>query len=172
VKMANLPGEVSAPKLQQPAAEGPNLKIAIFPMYISGPQTAQRRLMKGINIAIDTSDMFKEVFSTYEVENRPDIGLIEEGVQKKELWKRKSLFTTPEPNMEVVCEEAKKLGVDAVLAVFAEADRNEFSQTAYVINPSKKKVYSGKSTLRPRSRETNDFYKMISKVLDDYRKDR
>ena len=50
--------------------------------------------MKGIQIGIDTSDLFKEEYSFYEVENRPDVKRIEGELQKKELWKRMTIGWT------------------------------------------------------------------------------
>lgn len=175
-RVASLPKDIARLEPPKPAPLESGLKLAIFPMYISEPRHQDRirpGLLKNILVMLDTADMFREVLSSYDIENRPDIQILGKDLLQKQTWKRKGFFSKLEPNMDLICEEGKKLGVDAVFALFVDIDRNNTQYTAYLINVGKRKAYSSGGN-HPRRSTTSGYEirKITQKTLDDYRKDR
>ncbi len=72
--------------------------------------------------------------------------------------------------MDVICEEAKKLGVDVVLTLYLDLDRNYLNATAFVVNASKKKAYA----MEGRAAKGDYFTipNMLKRVFESYGKDR
>ena len=175
-RMASLPKEIARPEPPKSAPAESGLKLAIFPMYISGSKQQDKirsGSLKNILVMFDTADMFREVLSPYDVANRPDIQILGKDLLQKEIWIRKGVFSNFEPNMDLICKEGKKLGADAVFALFVDVDRYNVKYNAYLINVGKRKAYSGGgSHLRRSGTSGYEIRKITQKTLDDYRKDR
>jgi len=172
VKIANLPTEVPKPRLMIEPSQEPHLKIAILPFHGPGSQW-QDNYVKFLQMSLDRSDLFSEVYAFFKLENRPDIRPLQKNLEKGELWNRKNLFSNPEPNIAAMCEEAKKAGADAVLAVYVDAPSQGvryFTSRVHVINVSKKKSYSAETTLEA-GRAGNPFQKLMGEALRAYRND-
>jgi hypothetical protein len=171
VKVASIPTEIAKPEPPKPAEVESGPKLAIFPMNI--PRWEERvldRNLRGMHTAVDTMDLFGEVFSYYDYGGRPDIKKIGKDLPAGEIWKRKNIFSNPEPDVDVISKEGKKLGVDAVLTLYQDVDRDSALCVFYVINVASKKVYSTKGTIG--AGQSNDYMKLVKQVLEDYRKDR
>lgn len=173
VKVASIPIEVAKPEPPKPQATEAGPKLAIFPMYITQDEEREReRNLRGIQLVVDTMDLFGEVLSYYDYQGRPDIKRIGKDLPAGEIWKRKSMFSHLEPDVEAVCREGKKLGVDAVLTLYEDFERDHALCVFYVINVGNRKVYSAKSTLTAGQSNANVYRKMVRQALEDYKKDR
>jgi hypothetical protein len=171
VKVAGIPQKPERLGLPELVQAEPELKLAIFPMSI--PQYKDQLLQKtlsGIHTVVDTMDIFGEVFSFYDYEGRPDTKRIGKDLPAGEIWKRNNIFSSPEPDADVISREGKKLGVDTVLTLFANVDRNSALFVLYVIDVASKKVYYQKGNVL--SGHSHEFRSLVKQVLEDYRKDR
>jgi hypothetical protein len=175
VKVASIPMEVAKPEPPKPRAMEVSPKLAIFPMHISmrinWPEEGFReRNLKGIHTVVDTMDLFGEVFSYYDYQGRPDIKRIGKDLPTSEIWKRKNVFSNPEPDVEAICREGKKLGIDAVLALYEDVERDYAHFVFYVINVGSRKVYSAKGTVA--AGQSNEYMKLVRQAFENYKKDR
>ena len=174
--MASIPREVAKPAPAKPAQVESGLKLAIFPMHAAMAKMEDKNrpmLLKNVLVTVDSADLFKEVLSFYTVENRPDIRSLGKDLQGKEIWKRKSVFSNLEPDVDLVCAEGKKLGVDAVVVFSVDGDPNYMYYTVYLIDVGKRKTYTDKvSHPRNSGAPGHEIRKIAQKTLDDYRKDR
>ncbi|MEW6665617.1 MAG: caspase family protein [Thermodesulfobacteriota bacterium] len=176
VKVASIPKEVARPEPARPAQAESGLKVAIFPMYATASKMEDKNrpmLMKNILVTVDTADAFKEIYSYYSVENRPDIQVVGQELGRKEIWKRKNVFSDMEPDVDLFCAAGKKLGVDAVFAFSVDGDRSYMYYTIYLIDVAKKKAYSNKVSHPRGSGAPGQEVRIIAqKTLDEYRKGR
>jgi uncharacterized caspase-like protein len=173
-KMASLPKETARPEPPKAREREADLKLAIFPMYITHFEDRFRdNFLKGIHSVISFMDLFGEVFSYYDYQGEQDIRRIKQALPINEIWKRKGLFSKSELDVKAVCNEGKKLGVDVVLALYSDVQKDGALCIFYLINVDTRKVYSAKGTL-PRDGKDNEikFMGMAKQAFVDYKKDR
>ena len=178
-KVASLPKEIARPEPPKAQERVAGPKLAIFPMYITQFEDRFRdKFLKGIRVVISTMDLFGEVFSYYDYQGKQDSRRIRQDLPINEIWKRKqkgmfSKFGPSELDVEAVCKEAENLGVDAVLTLYSDVQKDSALCILYVINVGNRKVYSAKGTL-PRDGKDNElmFLGLVKQALVDYKKDR
>ena len=99
----------SAPlPLNTQVAKG-RMRLAILPWNLQGEANSNIGLIisKAME-SIQSSERFDVVYSFYETPNQKTVLL-------ENIWRRPSLFSSVEPDIESVCESGKKLGADVVL---------------------------------------------------------
>ena len=98
------------PQIKTQVAKG-RMRLAIFPWNLQGEANSNIGLIisKAME-SIQSSERFDVVYSFYETANQKTVEL-------ENIWRRPSLFSSVEPDIESVCESGKKLGADVVLLV-------------------------------------------------------
>jgi hypothetical protein len=169
-RLASIPREVKAPT-DRPSEPGTDLKLAVFPIKVT--RNVDRnipRFAKALEWFAAESGLFAEVYSYYALAEKGKIKKIDRGLGKKEVWHRKGLFSRLEPNVDLIIEEGRGLGVDVVLLGFFDIEGEVSSQAFYLIDVHQRKVHTSKGNLG--KGQKTKFKSLVDEVLTAYKKNR
>jgi|GEM_PF-1244260 hypothetical protein len=134
-------GQASA-AVSKKTPNAPGLSLALFPgKFRNSGKRAYGRSLKVISKMVDKSEQFQTIFSYYPLEMNRDFTFISQDLVTKSLWEKGTLFSAPKPKIDAVAGAAKKLGVDAVLMYYLDAEKRGSTMIVYAIDVEKKAQY-------------------------------
>lgn len=150
-----------------PVPSDSHTKLTVFSLLLKGnPQNFKQRVMDTLNTVIREKKTFTLSFDS-------------EKISQNKVWTRKSVFSSPEPDVGFICQAAEQLKADAVL-VYSFSMKGMESSTptleraeVFLIDVRNKQKYSARRTMSYYISHPDGFSevaKITREVLGQYEK--
>ena len=131
---------VAAVPKTEPSPQG--VTIALFPgKFKHKGKHAYGISLNVISKMLQKAQRIGKIYSYYPLNMDRRFKFIEQELNPDALWERGKPFSGPKPRMDVVCQQANKLGAAVVLMYYLDAEKRSSSMTVYAIDVEKKKQY-------------------------------